>query len=353
MPGIGAPLRVAIALGLACAWAQAAEPRIEFLPQTQARAAIIDETVEPYFQLLGAVEIGAKTGEPAPPGAPDQQRRATRQRYQTGVLEFTAPEQQAIGRTARDIGRALDGHYARFRRQPWRLIKVSDRIEGGLPHTRGDCIILGEGVVPAMRLTEGSDPGLLRREFANLLVHEQMHVLQRLNPELFADLYTRVWGFEQAGSIDTAGVGPVVVNPDGVDLNWVYPLREGDTVRYIAPRIVFAPGVEHPRMPWDFRMIAVELRRDGPAYRAAVDSAGSAKVRPLSDEKGYLADLRREPISSLYHPNEIAAEMFAGIVTVEYLSPDSQENRRDRRGILEHWGSTRDWFIAHLSSTDQ
>ena len=34
-----------------------------------------------------------------------------------------------------------------------------------------------------------------------MLLHEQMHVLQRANPELFAKFYADTWGFVHADSI--------------------------------------------------------------------------------------------------------------------------------------------------------
>ena len=68
-----------------------------------------------------------------------------------------------------------------------------------------------------------------------LLLHEQMHVLQRAEPELFDSLYKDQWGFIRAKSIKICPwiVQHQLLNPDAIDCPWVFPIRRGGQTRYI------------------------------------------------------------------------------------------------------------------------
>src|SRR5580693_449405 len=65
-------------------------------PPDQARAAIVDETAEPYFKRLQPIEMAAKTGAPVPGQNLAEQQDNCRKRYQDAVQDFTPAEKQAI-----------------------------------------------------------------------------------------------------------------------------------------------------------------------------------------------------------------------------------------------------------------
>lgn len=324
--------------------ASAAEPRIEFLDTDAARAAIVDESVEPYFRMLKPPEMTVKTGEPITGDTLEEQRAEARRRYQAGVLAFTNEEQQTLRWYLGKLHPVMSEHYPKFAALPWRFIKLSPRLEGGLPHTRGDQIVLSPPVLGLMQSLHVNAPERVAlARFGNLLLHEQMHVMQRLNPELFIPLYTQVWRFERGKvTLPDAVEQRTVVNPDGVDLGWGYRIEGGDMDRYITPRLVFTQGVADPRMPHDFEMIAVEVVKSDGEFRPALAADGSAMQRPLQEEQGYLSPPLR--IFSIYHPNEIAADAFAHIVVSDHIL-GSEPAPKEEDDLLP----TRRWFAEHFS----
>ncbi|HXE53850.1 MAG TPA: hypothetical protein VN541_12585, partial [Tepidisphaeraceae bacterium] len=193
----------------------------EFLGGDAARKAIVDESVEPYFSLLQPMDMTAKTGRPIVGSTIEQQRDECRGRYADAVREFTEEEKDGIRWYLDRIVPEAAKDFPRLARTPWSFIKVSGTIEGGLPHTRGQHIILPETLVAQLvRPTATRDPEWLAlANFGEMLIHEQTHVIQRKRKAEFAKFYEQVWGFQHARSIETGDWLTVhqVLDPDGVD----------------------------------------------------------------------------------------------------------------------------------------
>ena len=69
---------------------------VTFLGAEEARAAIVDDSMEPYFDKLQVAEMAAKTGSPVPGGSLDEKRAECRRCYQAAALEFSAQEKEAL-----------------------------------------------------------------------------------------------------------------------------------------------------------------------------------------------------------------------------------------------------------------
>jgi hypothetical protein len=130
------------------------------------------------------MEMATKTGKLLEAKDLAAQRDECRQRYRDAIRDFTADEKAALTALAGRVHDAWKGEYPLFADTPWSFLKVALPIEGGLPHTRARSIVLPETVTPFLaRLTPDTEPFL-----AELLVHEQAHVVQRLHPEVFEAL---------------------------------------------------------------------------------------------------------------------------------------------------------------------
>ena len=232
-----------------------AAPDVSFADLATGRAAIVDDPA--YFDRLQPMEMETKTGRPLEADTLDKQRAECRRRYQLAVREFTDGEQVALRDVAADIDRAVRKDYPRYANTPWNFLKVANYLEGGFPHTRGKYIILDEGVCRAIAAADRPTPGRSHNGF-ELLLHEQMHVLQRASPELFDSLYTKQWGFIRAKSIKTCPliVESQLVNPDAIDCPWVFPIRRDGETRYIWPKCSLTAGPGPKRMSADFSMVA-------------------------------------------------------------------------------------------------
>jgi hypothetical protein len=326
------------------------KPAITFLSGDAARAAIVDESVEPYFKLLQPIEMVAKTGGAALTATTlDAQREETRRRYRSDVADFTPEEQAQLRGFVERIYPTLAKGYPKFAAEPWSFIKIT-RVEGNLPHTRGHSIVLSSAFIAHLPKPQKQPNPLDLPRAASILVHEQAHVFERTHPKLMPSLYTEVFGFLRATNIksDPTLDARQIVNPDGVDLGWVKPVEKNGATRYLWPRVLFGGESPTPRMPFDFQMVAVELEKTPEGF-AVKFADGKPVTTPLQSERGYGDKL--PPSNSIYHPNEIAADAFAMVIVLDLMPNDPNPPAPES---LEHMKAqlapSREWFTKNFAA---
>jgi hypothetical protein len=309
---------------------QAQDAHIHFQSREEARAELTEGAALDYFDRLQPGEMRAKTGLPLQNLSLAAARDQTRAAYGAAVEEFTPAEQDALRDAIVHMQPMLQTKAPLYARTPWSFIKVSNRIEGGLPHTRGNSIVLADAVLVAMTRAHSRQAFDQPSGFWNLLLHEQTHVLQRHQPALFADLYTTSFGFRhvQVPSLPDWVSQSRVVNPDAPEVDWAFSVDAGKAQRWYLPDILLAT-LEHPAMPADFRVVAlpIELKAGDavyldqalPAHPVALDSLDAFVARfPLHDE--------------MFHPNEIAAGLLAALLSGDGIrSPEHPLWERTRR----------------------
>lgn len=335
-----------------------AGPPVEFLAPDRARAALVDETNDPYFKLLQPLEMSAKTGRLITGDTLDQQRDQCRRRYQQAVLEFTPQEKQAIETLVSRMAPSLAKPFPLFAETPWSFIKIAPQIEGGNCFTRGRHIVLAAPVLEAMldQNTKGMPEWAAFVQSGELLLHEQLHVVQRQHPERFAKMYIEFWGFRHADKIDGADwlTDHQLLDPDATDTRWVYSLKDGQRTRWIWPLPIIGDvrGTGGPSFA-DMQMVAVALEPAGDvsgAFRPKVAPNGNPMTDGLRNFPQFTAKFAPSP--NVYHPNEAAADLFAHIAVVEDILPDKAPP--EAKAALERgknaFKPTRDWFEKILAS---
>ncbi len=126
---------------------------------------------------------------------------------------------------------------------PWKFIIINtNSIDLGLPHTRFDTIVINQSIINSSY------------DFINTLLHEKLHVYQKLYPEDF-DIYLKSNEFEPHIKYINTNI-PYRSNPDTDD--WIY-IRKGkkyvSRYRYTNPQtiaeVTYSPvntcDYEHPR----------------------------------------------------------------------------------------------------------
>jgi len=94
-----------------------------------------------------------------------------------------------------------------FKRLPWKFIITNTKqIDGGLPHTRYDTIVINQKQINSSI------------NFVDTLIHEQLHVYQKMYPEKF-DLYLQTNNFIKTIKYIDSEI-PYRSNPDTDD--WIY-----------------------------------------------------------------------------------------------------------------------------------
>jgi hypothetical protein len=310
--------------------------RISFLDQEQSAAAIIDDSLEPYFNQLQPMEMAAKTGAFMDDLPLEQQRQKCRERYSANVLNFSAEEQIALRFFIDALQPVLLKNYPLFGKMPWSFMKTTDSIEGGLPHTRGQHILFSESFCDyIVRAQQFPQKGM--SHIKNLLVHEQMHVFQRTHPNHFDSLYEDLWGFVK---VDTL-VGCEwldqhrLANPDAVDCRWILPVTEGNEIKYLCPLLVFSEGNSLKKMPDDFHMLAISVVQQREGFAVELENNGRPVYRDLNQSPEFRVLF---PMSTnIYHPHEASADMFAKIVIFDHFLPEIIDKKNQQLAPLRNW----------------
>lgn len=147
-----------------------------------------------------------------------------------------------------------------------------------------------------------------------LLLHEQMHVFQRANSDLFNSLYVGQWGFIRAKSIMSCPwiVEHQLLNPDAVDCPWVFLVRRDSQTHYIWPLCSLSDGPGPKRMQSDFKMLAFQVVPDDDGFRVEQSPDGRPKYSELLSVRAYRDFFG--PSTNIYHPHEASADLFAKLV---------------------------------------
>ncbi len=320
---------------------------IHFADRLEAAGILSDMKTDPYLSKLGRMEllcrIGSGSAQSVSEGSDQAYKKKETKRlrvqlsqiYRDNTLDFTASEKQTIRWFVGQIMERVQPAYPVFSKLPWKFIKVSSRVEGGLPHTRADYIIFPKMVCTYLeRITDVSKKELshMQRQFVDLMIHEQLHVFQRINPGIFDALYTNHWGFIKA---DTIVRGPWLKkhelhNPDDVHQFWVFPIKSSSGIRFIWPTIVLAEGNRPKRMGSDFRMIGIDLIKNGDRKFLAEEKNGKPGFAPLSSIKPY-HDLFKISYN-IYSPDEAMADLFSKLIRYRFF--DGNKGLTEKRKTI-------------------
>jgi len=322
-------------------------PRVEFLSKEEGENAILDETFESYFSLLQEPEISAFINEKVENLDIEESRTYAKKRFSSAVVDFTPDEEECISFVITNINKTLlENNIQTMANHPWRLIKIEDWLCGGFAHTRGTYIILSQRHIDYLskswskNMSKEEETDLIKK-FGALLVHEQLHSIQRTYKSKFIDLYTNYWGFIMADEIenDTSIQKIQVSNPDAPIAEWLIP-DNSDKTKYYWVRTLLKDCSEIPVMGKDFTdKVFVLTKKDKDTYRLQRDSVANPKELRLTDISFYTESF---PISrGIDHPNEISAYMFSdyfvSLITNKQAWPKQKKSSTKKAKLFVDW----------------
>lgn len=321
-------------------------PRVRCLNLEQARTAMLDESFEPFFSQLQEREIQAFTQSVLPSFPLSDHRAHAKVIFRAAALGFEANEERAMLWLTAGLRQRVAPHYPLLANQPWSFLKFENDLCSGFSHTRGLSILFSQRVVDhAVALHEAGDLNAALQSMGSLLIHEQMHVLERCYPKRFAELYESVFGFV-AGKVAPNSwlVENQVSNPDALSGDWLIPFQDGaagnassdnssakktdpdndSPVQLWLPRTILRPGPGVPRLGADFLNIAVLVEDNGDGYEVVISNTGMPEQRQLSE---FAPFLDRFPIrTGKDHPNEIAAYLMEQVFLADVLGTDADQD---------------------------
>lgn len=106
--------------------------------------------------------------------------------YSKYVKKFTKKEKKIITRYINKVK-----NHPILKPYNWKFIRVNDQIENGFPHTQKDCIIITDYFMNEIIKNNGS----------HTLIHEQIHVIQRLAPKKMHQHIKEVLNFNMVDNI--------------------------------------------------------------------------------------------------------------------------------------------------------
>ena len=314
------------------------KPKVWYMSVKEGQDLLADESYEPFFSALQKREIHALTGEPHQGKTKIQWQKDALKRFQISVLPFTKEEQETLAWFVDKTETLLGNDYPIFTKQPWRFIKLHDRIAGGFPHTRTMSIFYCQRILTAMTRAKEADEHMAMRRFIPLFVHEQMHVLERMYPRRFNDFHAKQYNLTRAKVKTHPWITEnQMSNPDAMDYSWIVQIQndEGQLKPYWL-RTILRIGADPPKMGYDFRTMAFELKHNKTSdyYQIITDENNIPIHKPANSLHIYLNQL---PVRrGIEHPNEISAYFMGQLITLDYFSDHLNEKQRERANILKN-----------------
>ena len=287
---------------------------VHFASPAEGRKILTEGAEAQYYEALQMGDLRAKSKLALQGLSLATARTQVRAKFAEDVQAFSAEEEAML----RSVLERLAPKIAKFplmARTPFSFVKTGTSVEAGIPHTRGASIVLAPTELNAMlRMYRWGWTSILDQMAGPLLVHEQVHVLQRAYPERFFSLYTSLLGFRRLDTLPDHPwlVAHRVVNPDATDLRWAYGFVDNGKQRWIRSDLMLRV-LEEPDMVDDTRTVGIDLIEKDGVFSVAVDEKGLPQMQDLKRIKDYQA--RFPSPTNSYHPQEICADLIAGWIT--------------------------------------
>ena len=187
----------------------------------------------------------------------------------------------------------------------WNLIKTNI-LEMNLPCTLSKCILIPADILNSS-MNSNNDSHL-----ENILMHEQMHILQRQNQDVFNREYKRIFGKYiipiDKSKIDFSALdlqNIMITNPDEDSLEWI--IKDGNN-HYVVPYLV---PINYNN---DSRQInSIPLVTTNTAYQIDMNSlvvtGNSVPIENL-EYCSYLKSISNGKQLNIAHPNETYTDLF-------------------------------------------
>lgn len=320
---------------------------IKFLTAKEAGEVLSDTTNDKYLLLLNPMEMASKTGKPLKNNIYKDQLSEIIQRYKTNTLDFTKKEKEVIEKITNKVSPTLLSHYSIFNNYHWQFLKVTDSIEGGMPHTRGYSIVLSESICGYILKSYEKNELKAIKGIEELFVHELFHIVQRDNPNLFDSIYKDKWGFIKVDNLNCEWLNKhVIINPDGPDWKWIFPLKSGN--RFICPNIVFMEPDTFKKFHNDMKFVAIDVIMKDESFEIKLDSNNKPVMENLYDIKKYNDFFA--PSHNHYNPDELSADLFARMFFFDYHTDQDALSEEKRNRLVPVFNELRPLFESLLNN---
>lgn len=203
--------------------------------------------------------------------------------YKASIIPFTDQQTRTLTQSIHELQTTYLRPFSNLNRIPWKFARVTEDIESGYPHTLHDVIILSDKFFT-----------LSTKDQQKTLVHEKVHVYQRVHPLQTYKLIHDVWGFQVKDKIVNF---PLSRNNPDVN-NFVYGKKQG--------RIIQLYTNQRPQTLADSQPFLID------------DKGNSIALTSLNQLD--IETLPYQPYIQLEHPYEIMACLLAELIMSSDIS---------------------------------
>jgi len=247
--------------------------------------------------------------------------------YCKNIVPFTDTEKENITQLIESMIKLLEGKNAKgiYLLKTWKFAKYKDIIENGYPHTHGDILFLPQWYVNGINSKSNLNKNM---NIIKILIHEKIHILQRLNKVDFNTLYTKYWNFTKVDSIRNIKTISKLIrnNPDVESNNYLFKLNEN---KYILPVSIFNKDYEDISNLEEVEYVGVYVKKENNRYSISIP----IKMEKLNNIEKYYRFFGKT--DNHYHPNELSAELISDY----YLNYINSNNKSIPKGakLLAEW----------------
>ena len=183
-----------------------------------------------------------------------------------------------------------------LRKYPWKFIIVKDNIENGFPHTIYDTIILPEHCFLSPNV--------------ETIIHERIHVIQKLHPTMFNNLYVKHWNFRKLNKTHLISKSLLLrerINPDGMS-HWYMPISKR---KILVPLCLLK---ENSQTLGDVEYVLVEID-----LSTRLNKIYNMNTKHFNYFTFFDGDLQN------YHPDESSANLLSKLICEKKRSFDTIE----------------------------
>ena len=260
--------------------------KINFLDNN--KLSLIKDDLIKYLDKVSNQEIYFKTNKKS------LKKTDLYQYYTDNILNFTESEKIAITKCVKYIKKE-GNKYDFLTNLSWNFVKLSNKIEKGMPFTLGKHIYFSTKFLDEIvKITEYNDNKNFI-EFCDTLIHEKIHIIQRTNEELFYNFYKNDLNYINTNKINISKFWKRLnlKNPDGIDINWIIKYNN----KYYLPMLIFIDD--------SLEQIIIELKYNNKYYYTTKKYMNIKEFIPFKDYPNNI---------STYHPNEITAYILPKII---------------------------------------
>lgn len=172
-----------------------------------------------------------------------------------------------------------------------RLLNVDKRLDNGYPHTHNNIIIFSDELNNLLNI--------------NTLIHEMIHIDQRLNSEFYFNLY-RQWKFitYNLNNIENFNniINNIRVNPDGMNINWLWNPSEDEY--YFIGSVFFKNRLVTRLSDVEYNIYRLRKKLNGQLVY-------EGEYQKIKDNERFNSFFNMKDLNNNYHPNEISADLIA------------------------------------------